>query len=361
MAFAHEDREFIDIFRRFFTSFHGARLKTLLLIVQAMASVGSINLVKVAAGLKTDVSTSSNYRRIQHFIYEIRFTPESLIPFLLKLAGIEAPFTLILDRTNWEFGKAKINFLMLSVYGDGWSIPILWKLLPKKGNSNEQERIELLDCFFSIFGKGKIYDLLADREFIGDKWMNYLIDHEIPFDIRVRENMFVQYKGIRMRVTKLFKGIEVGKAMTIRGMVTLGTNKVYLQGQRIVNTKTNKLEWLIVSTYHQPSGSILRYGQRWYIENMFKDMKSNGFQLRCTHITDLERLSTLMGLLAIAYTWMIKIGMWVKKAKPKMFKNIRHGRPAKSIFRAGLEEFANAIYTLSLIRLKIHYNFLSCT
>ena len=361
MAFAHEDREFIDIFRRFFISFHGARLKTLVLIVQAMAAVGSINLVKVAAGLKTDVSPASNYRRIQHFIHEIQIKPEFLIPFLLKLAGIQAPYTLILDRTNWEFGKAKINFLMLSVYGNGWSIPILWSLLPKKGNSNEQERIELLDRFFSIIGEGKIYNLLADREFIGDKWMRYLIDQEIPFDIRIRENMIVQYKGISMRVTRLFKGIPIGKSMTIRGMVTLGMNKVYLQGERIINSKTNKQEWLIVSTYHQPSESIKRYGQRWYIENMFKDMKSNGFQLRCTHITDPDRLSTLMSILAIAYTWMIRIGTWVKKIKPEIFKKKKHGRPAKSIFRAGLEEFANAIYTMRLVRLKMYFNFLSCT
>ncbi len=361
MAFAHQDREFIDIFRSFFIRFHGARLKTLVLIVQAMAAVGSINLVKVAAGLKTNVSNKSNYRRIQHFVHEIRIHPESLIPFLLKLAGIQAPYTLILDRTNWEFGKAKINFLMLSVYGNGWSIPILWKLLPKKGNSNEQERIELLDHFFAIIGKGKIYNLLADREFIGDTWMRYLIEHEIPFDIRVRENMMVLYKGARMRVTSLFKGIPIGKAMTIRGMVTLGANKVYLQGERIVNSKTNKVEWLIVSTYHQAGESIKRYGQRWYIENMFKDLKSNGFQLRCTHITDPERLSTLMCLLAIAYTWMIRIGMWVKKRDPKMFKKKKHGRPAKSIFRAGLEEFANAIYTTNLIRIQRHLNFLSCT
>ena len=111
-------------------------------------------------------------------------------------------------------------------------------------------------------------------------------------------------------------------------MVTVGMNKVYLQGERIVNTKTNKQEWLIVSTYHQPGESIKRYGQRWYIENMFKDMKSNGFQLKCTHITDPERLSTLMSILAIAYTWMISIGTWVKKIKPEIFKKKKHGRYA---------------------------------
>ncbi|MDZ4709033.1 MAG: hypothetical protein SH818_11595 [Saprospiraceae bacterium] len=122
MATKAQSTEFIDIFRGFFRGFHGARIKTLLLLVQALASLGSINLVRLAAGLKTEVDPDSNYRRIQRFIHEIQFSSESLVPFLLKLVGITAPYTRILDRTNWQFGKAKINFLMLSVYGGGWSI-----------------------------------------------------------------------------------------------------------------------------------------------------------------------------------------------------------------------------------------------
>lgn len=73
------------------------------------------------------------------------------------------------------------------------------------------------------------------------------------------------------------------------------------------------------------------------------------------------RLSTLMGILAIAYAWMIKIGMWVKKVKPSLFKKKKHGRPAKSIFRAGIEEFVNSIYTMNLVRVRMYFNFLSST
>ncbi|MBK9741917.1 MAG: hypothetical protein IPO94_02700 [Saprospiraceae bacterium] len=28
----------------------------------------------------------------------------------------DGPYTLLIDRTNWEFGKKKINILMISVY-----------------------------------------------------------------------------------------------------------------------------------------------------------------------------------------------------------------------------------------------------
>lgn len=104
-----------------------------------MSSARSVNLVKMAAAMNSKVLPKSIYRRIQRFIHYIRLDPQLLAPFLLRLLGIKAPYTLIMDRTNWEFGRAKINFLMLSVLGNRWSIPILWMLLPKKGNNNEEE------------------------------------------------------------------------------------------------------------------------------------------------------------------------------------------------------------------------------
>lgn len=356
-----QDSKFIDIFRTFFVGYNLGRIKTLATLIQALSAARSVNLMKIASCMNTGALLDSNYRRVQRFIHEIWLAPCFLAPFLLRLAGIQGPYTLILDRTNWEFGKAKINFLMLSVLGHGWSIPVLWLLLPKKGNSSEEERIELMNRFLAIFGKGVIYNLLGDREFIGDKWMAYLIAHEIPFDIRLRANMMVNSKGHRVRVSRLFRKSDPDHPVTIHHQVTMGTNQVYLQGQRIVNSKTQQMEWLIVCTYCHPGMSIKRYAERWYIENMFKDMKSNGFQLEETHVTDPDRLSTLMSLLAIAYVWMIRIGMWLKKVRPRIFRKKKHGRPAKSIFRGGLDEFILSIHTLNFRQMRRWLKFLSCT
>lgn len=103
------------------------------------------------------------------------------------------------------------------------------------------------------------------------------------------------------------------------------------------------------------------YGQRWYIENMFKDLKSNGLQLEQTHVTKIERLETLFGLIAIAYAWMIKIGSWLKAKKPELFKKAKHKRARISLFTAGKRELARVIYTRSDRDLWRYIKFLSCT
>lgn len=41
-------------------------------------------------------------------------------------------------------------------------------MLPKSGNLNQQERIELIERYIRLFGILSIESILADREFIGD-------------------------------------------------------------------------------------------------------------------------------------------------------------------------------------------------
>lgn len=49
------------------------------------------------------------------------------------MTQLKGPLTLALDRTNWKFERIDINLLVLAVViANQFSIPILWKALPKK-------------------------------------------------------------------------------------------------------------------------------------------------------------------------------------------------------------------------------------
>jgi hypothetical protein len=62
----------------------------------------------------------------------------------------------------------------------------MWTVLDRPGNSGAAERIALMERYLARFGKQSIRLLLADREFIGADWLNYLIEKDIPFAIRMR-------------------------------------------------------------------------------------------------------------------------------------------------------------------------------
>ena len=56
-----------------------------------------------------------------------------------------------MDRTNWRWGKADINILMLGIVFKGTAIPIYWMLLDKRGNSDTPERMALIQMFIDHF------------------------------------------------------------------------------------------------------------------------------------------------------------------------------------------------------------------
>lgn len=59
------------------------------------------------------------------------------------------------------------------------------------------------------------------------------------------------------------------------------------------------------------------------------------------HIQDPERLSRLLGLLALAFTWAFVSGLWQANVKELNLK--KHGYPPKSIFHRGLNIFCHLV------------------
>lgn len=62
-------------------------------------------------------------------------------------------------------------------------------MLEKKGNSNSDERMDLLDRFREVFPEAEVAYIWGDREFICREWLTYLlIEPMISFRIRIRES-----------------------------------------------------------------------------------------------------------------------------------------------------------------------------
>jgi hypothetical protein len=89
----------------------------------------------------------------------------------------------------------RFNILCLTIVADNVSLPILWTMLDKRGNSNQEERKLLILRYIHLFGLDSIGCIIADREFIGQEWFRFLINNPIKFYLRIRENLTVFHKG----------------------------------------------------------------------------------------------------------------------------------------------------------------------
>ncbi len=340
-----------------------ARINFIVLLISSLLKVQTVNYQRLAYGMDNSVQISSNLRRIQRFFATFCLDMNLWSKLLMKLLPIKGPYRLSLDRTNWKMGKTNINILVLGVIYKGVSLPILWTFLGnKKGNSNHLERISLVERFIYLFGFEQIKHITADREFVGRQWWAFLIEHKIPFFIRMRENMHVVLikKEKKVKASWLFNGLAIGQPYFYPKLVKIDGLLVYLSGMRFINQQ-GKVEFLIVASYHQTSEALLYYKERWQIETMFKAFKTSGFHLEDTHLTNPERLNKLMMMVAVAFIWAYKIGLYLNEEVKKIHKK-KHGRKAQSIFLYGLRWLAQAFINCIQKNMTVSQTkFLSCT
>lgn len=320
---------------------HGARINFLVLLITSLLKVQTINFNRLAQGMEQAVQPASNLRRIHRFFAHFALDGDLVARLLFKLLPFAGPYKLSLDRTNWQYGSKKINILVLGVTFQGVAIPILWSFLgDKKGNSSQVERMRLLQRFIDLFGVEQIDCLYADREFIGGKWWAFLRQQGINYYIRIRHNQQVERQGIKVaKISTLFHHLEVGVTWHRPRAVCIEGVWLYVTAKKIA-LQRGKWEWLIVATNVQTTDALAHYGRRWQIETMFKCLKTKGFQLESTHVRDDVRLNRLLSVVALAFVWAYKAGLYrAKHIQERQIK--KHGRPAHSWFSFGLQWLGN--------------------
>ena len=318
-----------------------ARITFFSQMLLALIVTRTVNLNKIACAISSDAEQTSRYRRLQRFFAKFSIDFDMIAGFIFQLFFIPGGrWYLTIDRTNWQWGKSNINILTLAITFKGIAIPIYWELLNKKGNSNTSERIALIKKFINQFGKNCISGILADREFVGDDWFAWLSQENISFYIRIKKNFLTtDSRGQPVRVGTLFRDLTPGSERVLYGKRKILGSYLYLAGLKLFDG-----DLLIVVTSENPGNAIKTYGLRWEIETLFGCLKSKGFNFEDTHITDYERIKKLFVLLSIAFCWAHKTGEWRHEIRPIKIK--KHGRPAISLFRYGLDYIVDVVLNL---------------
>ena len=336
---------------------HGARLSFLALFLVALLRVKTVNLAEMATGFRTNAQTESSYKRLQRFFRDFDLDYAVVAKLIAALMDIPQPWILSTDRTEWSFGQTRFNILMLGVVHNGVAYPLVWTMLDKKGNSNSDERMDLLDRFEQIFPDTKVAYLSGDREFVGREWLTYLlIEPTISFRLRIKKSDRIGDEKKQLRASIIFAHLKPGQTQVLSGRRWVWGRLVYVSALRLDDG-----ELLIIITPDAASSAISDYAQRWGIETLFGIFKTRGFCLESTHFTDAQRLSKLIALMSIALCWAIKTGEWLHQHQPIKVK--KHGRKAKSVFRYGLDYLRSIVTDLDLKHTEFlnSLQFLSCT
>lgn len=309
------------------------RLETFAVLLAGLANCRTVNLSHLASQFPGDALLASNYRRLQRFFQYVRVDEDVAARLIVRLLSLKGPKLLALDRTNWKLGKADINILVLAVVTRRFKVPLMWSFLSHRGNSSTTQRKELIQRYLRVFGASSVEALLADREFIGDEWMAYLVENNVPFVIRLREDMHIDTEdGRRLQLRSLLRKRRSGKwTGWLPGMEHVSGNSLRFEGRRIRDG-----ELLLVATnIPAPKNALRLYRKRWGIECLFADAKTRGFNIEDTHITDHAKLATLLVVVALAMTWAYRCAS--QSMGRQGIRKKTHKRRAKSWFRVGLD------------------------
>ncbi len=299
------------------------------------------NQIGIILGNETTQS-DSHYRRLTRF-FDAPLHLKSLWKYLLKIS-VEALILrldqrgghkyLLMDATSWEFGIIRFQFLFLSIVYEGISIPIFFVNLSKKGHSNFDERKRFLQMANTLLPL-KGMTLLADREYIGRKWFNFLVNElSLNFVIRIPQGDYKTDLGYLYG--QFIRDIKKGKTKAIT--IEIGESTFQLIGTKNRNPENADDDLLILMTNlpNKKHKIIAIYGLRWQIECMFKCMKTNGFNLEELGFSNPNKVRLMLCIVIACYVLCVCEG--IKKIKQKSKKTTKNEKENRiSIFHQGYE------------------------
>lgn len=318
-----------------------------MLITQCLIECRTINLNKCkdkAVSLSTGkaIQANSHYVKFIRFfkIHKIEQFILGIQTLLVDLSDIDLTH-IIVDRTNWKRGIKNINLLTIGGLRSGVFLPLFWLQLNKQGNSNFEDRKQLIERFISLLKK-KCVDttsmvLLADREFIGSDWFKYLVEKELHFVIRLKAKMYFDlqtYEGIKRTSLKQFnKHVERFGIYAIPMKLNDNSYSFVI----IKNPKYDPKEPYIyfISDLKDAKAIAEHYLKRWKIECAFKHLKTNGFNIESANLKNDVKIELLMAVVVFAYVVAVKEG--ILKMKTIKMKKYSNGKTylSTSVFRTG--------------------------
>jgi hypothetical protein len=316
-----------------------------------------------------DVNTSqpAKEQRIRRFLSNRFLDPAKILPllvFLLRPILQALPeIVLSMDRTHWKKRKQHINVLMVSLVFEGRAIPLFWVVFQRAGNSSLQDWKTVLTPVINIVQTTPGLEetpliVVADRECASPKLAEWLkTTYSVDCTLRLKRSQYLNDGEQSIKLAELLLYFPQGATRFYRH-ITVTKSNTFVVNVTITWGKQHDEPLIIVTTFDDAPSSLNSYRKRFGIEPMFKDHKSNGFNLEKTKVTDAKRIETLLIVIAIAHVFCTSEG-YRKEAHGETTPKKVKGQDIRAVglFLVGLKTFTQCLRKTKPPRFK---KFLQC-
>jgi hypothetical protein len=255
-----------------------------------------------------------------------------------------------------------VNILLVSLVFEGRAIPLFWIVFDRAGNSSFQDwKTVLTPVITTLQAQPWLASpiiVVADREFASPKLAEWLkTDYGVDSTLRLKRSQYLTDGDHSIKLAELLRYFPKGATRFYRHITVTKSNTFVVNVTITWGTQYDE-PLMIVTTFENAPSSLNTYQQRFGIEPMFKDHKSNGFNLEQTKVTKPKRIETLLIVMAIAHVFCTNEGHRKEEhgeITPKKVKGeeIR----AVGLFLVGLKAFKQFLRKAKPFRFK---KFLLC-
>lgn len=289
--------------------YHKSRREGLVTLAGVMLETRSANLMELAAALPREIGAADHrYQYIERQLKNQEIGADAVImSYAMQVIGRLASRgqTIILQMDQSHINETN-EILMVSVRLRKRAVPVAWRVRSTQGNIGFDVQQELLDSVHAWLPKDVSVMLAADRFYGTAKLIGWCQKARWSYRIRLKGNLTLAHEGGELTTGDVASRLPKG----VTGVELYGSGVVTNIG--VLHEKGHKEAWIVAMDAKPSRYTVLDYGMRWGIENMFSDFKSRGFGLMQSHIKKPERLERLILIMSIALYWAISCGMFAE-------------------------------------------------
>ncbi len=312
------------------------RVRNLAWLITGIFQSRSVQLSRVATQIPSHANLLSVERRLSRLLdnpaLRVRewYGPmaRDWVDYVARTTG---EIRLIADGTKIGFGH---QLLIISLAYRRRAIPLVWTWIKcAKGHSSAYRQLAVLDYVHRLIPCHLPVFLVGDSEFGAVEVLRQLEAWRWGYVLRQKANHQIQIAGQGWQ--------DFGAVCTAPGQsMWLGRGLLTLKHAHATNLLAHwqvgeKEPWLLATNLSERPLTLRTYARRMWTEEMFGDLKGNGFDLESTHVQHGARLSRLTLAVVLLYTWLMMVGTKIIKNGLRPWID-RAERRDLSVFQIGL-------------------------
>jgi hypothetical protein len=227
---------------------------------------------------------------------------------------------------------------MLCVLYKKRALPIAWLVAKgSKGHFCEADHLRLLQQVAELIPEDTDVMFLGDGEFDGVDLLRMIDEYGWHYVCRTaKDSLLTHANGSIDNESISFDQVPLVRG-TRQTLLDVGfTREQYPVSQAIAWWDAAYDEPIyLLSNLDAEEDPCHWYAKRFTVETLFSDHKSRGFHLHKSHLSQPDRLATLMIAVCLGYVWMIYLGIWAVSHDWQSYLH-RKRRCDLSLFQLGL-------------------------